>query len=253
MWPGLASRQIETEFGGAFFLWHLIRSLDLPEAAEDWRMPAALGPWALVEGLAHALVQPGEAGRADPVWALLAELDGRRPDDLQGAEMAVPDAIRVPATWFDPPPLRLLWSLGNGALLLHDGSGLPLLQYPCTTETLAETLTRALGAFPGAVATRSRVPMPGALPATGPFASPFAAWLGWMVRPIRARLSDALGCPPEKAALVLRRRATIRTGPAEIDIFFALDQADLPTRRAGLDIDPGWVPALGHIVRFHYV
>jgi hypothetical protein len=31
-----------------------------------------------------------------------------------------------------------------------------------------------------------------------------------------------------------------------------LDEVDLDVRRAGLDLDPGWVPWLGTVVRYVY-
>lgn len=38
-----------------------------------------------------------------------------------------------------------------------------------------------------------------------------------------------------------------------VDVFFAHRQAEVRVRRAGLDLDPGWLPWLGRVVRFHYV
>lgn len=37
-----------------------------------------------------------------------------------------------------------------------------------------------------------------------------------------------------------------------LDLAFALRESDVRVRRAGLDLDPGWVPWLGRVVRFHY-
>jgi hypothetical protein len=37
-----------------------------------------------------------------------------------------------------------------------------------------------------------------------------------------------------------------------VDLFFRLDQIDVRARLAGLDRDPGWVPALGRVITFHY-
>jgi hypothetical protein len=53
------------------------------------------------------------------------------------------------------------------------------------------------------------------------------------------------------ASLVCRpaRLVTTRT---HVDVFLGLDAADVHVRRAGLDIDPGWVPWLGQVVAFHY-
>ncbi len=39
---------------------------------------------------------------------------------------------------------------------------------------------------------------------------------------------------------------------ADIDISLHLDEADVRIRRIGLDLDPGWLPWFGRVVRFHY-
>jgi hypothetical protein len=52
---------------------------------------------------------------------------------------------------------------------------------------------------------------------------------------------------------VLRRRARISTAAGLVDAEFDLDDVDIDVRRAGLDIDPGYVPWLGVFVRFRYV
>lgn len=36
------------------------------------------------------------------------------------------------------------------------------------------------------------------------------------------------------------------------DVWLPIEQTDLRIRRAGLDLDPGWVPWLGRVVHFHY-
>lgn len=49
------------------------------------------------------------------------------------------------------------------------------------------------------------------------------------------------------------RPGRIVVTPLHLDIFFELSTVDLRIRRAGLDLDPGWVPWLGRVLRFHYV
>jgi len=39
---------------------------------------------------------------------------------------------------------------------------------------------------------------------------------------------------------------------SHLDLHFRLNDARLPIRSAGLDIDPGWMPWLGRVVTFHY-
>ena len=53
------------------------------------------------------------------------------------------------------------------------------------------------------------------------------------------------------ASLVLRP-ARLAITPTHVDAFFRLNAADVRIRRAGLDIDPGWVPWFGRVVAFHY-
>jgi hypothetical protein len=52
--------------------------------------------------------------------------------------------------------------------------------------------------------------------------------------------------------LVLRP-AQVAATETHVDVIFDLRDADIRVRRAGLDIDPGWVPWFGRVVRFHYV
>lgn len=46
--------------------------------------------------------------------------------------------------------------------------------------------------------------------------------------------------------------AQIETDACHVDAFYALDSVNLDVRRVGLDIDPGWLPWLGKVVKFHY-
>jgi hypothetical protein len=55
------------------------------------------------------------------------------------------------------------------------------------------------------------------------------------------------------AKQVLRRRATLCAEPGWLEAEFSIDDVDLDVRRAGLDIDPGWLPWLGTVVKFRYV
>jgi hypothetical protein len=73
---------------------------------------------------------------------------------------------------------------------------------------------------------------------------------------LRARLvGSTLHAAPEAAVLaaVVRRSARITADPGWVDVAFDLDQISIAVRRAGLDLDPGWVPWLGRVVRFRYV
>jgi len=53
-------------------------------------------------------------------------------------------------------------------------------------------------------------------------------------------------------AKLIGRSGSFTLTRTHLDIFFHHDQADIRIRRAGLDLDPGWVPWLGLVVLFHY-
>lgn len=70
-------------------------------------------------------------------------------------------------------------------------------------------------------------------------------WLGgcrrWLRKSARIGVAD----------LVLRPGHMAITA-THADVWMAIEQTDLRVRRAGLDLDPGWLPWLGRVVHFHY-
>jgi hypothetical protein len=64
----------------------------------------------------------------------------------------------------------------------------------------------------------------------------------WCRRYARVGLADLVGRPGRLAVT-----------PTHLDVLFDHRQADVRVRRAGLDLDPGWVPWFGRVVQFHYL
>ncbi|WP_167857825.1 hypothetical protein [Mycobacterium sp. DL99] len=58
--------------------------------------------------------------------------------------------------------------------------------------------------------------------------------------------------PADVCMRVALRRGSIVAEPGWIDVHLDLDDVDIDVRRAGLDLDPGWIPWLGCVVRFCY-
>jgi hypothetical protein len=52
---------------------------------------------------------------------------------------------------------------------------------------------------------------------------------------------------------LVRRPATLIATPTHLELTMSLRRVDVRIRAAGLDIDPGWVPWLGRVIRFHYL
>ena len=51
---------------------------------------------------------------------------------------------------------------------------------------------------------------------------------------------------------VINRPALFSVNRTDLDVSLPLDEADIRIRRVGLDLDPGWLPWFGRVVRFHY-
>lgn len=53
-------------------------------------------------------------------------------------------------------------------------------------------------------------------------------------------------------ASLVHRPARLRSSSTHLEVWFDLGAVDLRVRRNGLDIDPGWVPWIGRVVRYEY-
>lgn len=51
---------------------------------------------------------------------------------------------------------------------------------------------------------------------------------------------------------IVTRNGRFSVNRTELDISLPLDTVDLRIRLMGLDLDPGWLPWFGRVVRFHY-
>ena len=78
---------------------------------------------------------------------------------------------------------------------------------------------------------------------------------GSVVAALRERLPELASDRGDPALLlsVCRRHAVIHADPGWIDVDLRLDEVSVDVRRAGLDLDPGYLPWLGCVVRFRYV
>jgi acetyl/propionyl-CoA carboxylase alpha subunit len=51
---------------------------------------------------------------------------------------------------------------------------------------------------------------------------------------------------------VFRIPARVALTATRVDVFYSLNRHPIEIRLAGLDRDPGWVPAAGRFVAFHF-
>ena len=79
-------------------------------------------------------------------------------------------------------------------------------------------------------------------------------WLSVLMPCVRVRLRGALGLKSddEIPEILCRHHARVRVTDTHVDVYFSLADLPLAIRFAGLDRDPGWVPAAGRFISFHF-
>jgi hypothetical protein len=241
---------IHTQLGGVFYLVNLALYLQLYGDGENLPLPL----WDFVGSMARALLgEPFTTGAFanDPVWTLLAELAGRSADEPPGAGFAPPAEWRLPRAWlipFTPGPVRH-W-IADGRLSIWHAEGFAIVDVSIDGD-LGAQLVAELAAYAGAIG-----PALDVRPPSSPHAAPSdgaVAWVARLVPYVRARLRRALGIEDDEiVARLLVHTARVHATATHVDVVLPLDALPIEVRFAGLDRDPGWVPAAGRFIAFHF-
>lgn len=124
--PPLDDALVASDACGVFFLVNVLRSMAFFSALDEhFRIPPRVGGWGWMELVARALLAPSSSRFAsDPVWRLLAGLDGREPAERPGAGFIAGEMETLPPGWIDlfggappaPTPSPLLGMTANPQL-----------------------------------------------------------------------------------------------------------------------------------------
>jgi hypothetical protein len=271
----LFETRIETGLGGIFYLINLGLFLNL---YGDFTAPArpgiALSIWDFLVLLGARL--PGERMPGDAVWSLLSSLAGRGEDDEPGFDFAAPDVWRMDARWLAPfvGPGDWTWRDDEGRLRVRHPAGFLVLDVPRETASADEQLEDEMHAYrsmPEFILRRGEEGQE-VEEVDDEAAANFKAanteavfrekrtgrlerWLGWLLSYTEARLRLALGLlqTEDISRVLLEHRARVQLTRTHLSVFFELSELPIEVRLAGLDRDPGWVPAAGRYVAFHYL
>lgn len=233
-----AAGELPTRFGGLLFLLNALTALGV---LGDFTRPggglAGLSPFALLDRLALDWLGPSYA--KDPLHALFVELAG----DASPIERLLPRRWSVPASWLEPWPTRgsvLLRDSGGTKILWH-AAGFPVADPGRATRRAAMRTVR-----PALLARSGRYVRDKHLPHRRQ-----SRWLASLELYLEARLARALGCK-SPLALICRLPARLVLDDERLVATFELADHPLSLRLAGLDRDPGWIPAAGRIVEFAF-
>jgi hypothetical protein len=226
--PDAPAPVFDTRFGGLFFLLNVATALGL---YGDFTQPQHRGlpgsPWRWLYRAGRAAL--GRRLRADPLAAWLRAQEGALPAPSCVAVWDLDPALLAPFSGDARPRHALVAE--NGLSVWHP-AGFVLAWRAQGTAGDVE---------PGTILHRVR--------RCTPRADPWS--LTWPL--VRVRLAAALGLPPHAAlALTFELPARLHARDGRVDLRFALASLPLALRFAGLDRDPGWLPAAGADIRFHF-
>jgi hypothetical protein len=211
---------VASERAGLFFLLNIFLALGLyGDFTDPVRRVRGLSPFELLLLLGRHWLGPGL--EADPVAPLLRSLAGLGPRERPGRHFEAPP-WSVPADWLAP------WPRGR----------------PRTFSRRFGASRWHAGGFP--IADRWRVPRSAAWLRR--------RWVACLALYVEARLMRAFAVESadDALAILLDRRGTIQIEPDRVEIMFALDAHPLAIRLAGLDRDPGWIPAAARSIGFRF-
>lgn len=245
--------EIETRFGGLFFLLNVALFLNL---YGDFTAPKAYGlplsPWDFIALVGRKLA--GENIRRDEVWSLLARLAGRAESDAAGEGFEPADEWRVPVEWLKTFSAEgdWLWSHARGRLRVRHPAGFFILDLPSRAEEVRRLLSREMLVYIEACSGVHLRRADKTLRARGRNAR--ERWLERLTEYIRARLGRALGATGARrlSHLLIERRARVFVTASHLDVVMRLAELPVEVRFAGLDRDLGWLPAAGRHIAFHF-
>ena len=222
-----APETIETAFGGVFFLLNLALYLLI---YGDFSQPEEIGLeldiWDFISLISNDLTD-GEIAE-DPLWPALARLARRSAGQEPGHSFGAPCSWQLPVQWLEPFPEKFdpRPSESQGRLVCVHPAGYVVSDTPASLDRPEEVRP-------------------------GEGADNLKRWVGWMSGYLRARLVRALG-REDAVALFFRQQAQVTLRLTHVDVTFSLNHHPIELRMAGLDRDPGWIPAARCYVAFHF-
>ena len=229
-----AVANFDSPHGGLAFLVNVALALGLYGDFTQPQHPGQpLSPWWLLHEAGRAVW--GRAWSVDPLAAWLRGRAGALPDRVMPPWQLPPSALAPFAV--DGQPWHAVRSQ-QALVLRHPAGFIVALQEP-TTEVVGLLQALQRPAQPVCLHATSRAQRD----------QPLAALL-WPL--MRARLAQGLGLPARAALGAVALPARVRVRGERLDLHFSLAALPLSVRLAGLDRDPGWVPAAGCDIRFHF-
>jgi hypothetical protein len=254
---------VETGFGGLFYLINLGIFLNLYGDFTSPNEPGInLSIWDFIGLVGERII--GDEIRNDSVWSMLADLARRDDGEPMGGTFEPPGEWRIPPEWFAPFRSDVAWlcAVDRDHLRVFHPLLFTLIDVTVESAEPSIQLSRELNRYGlGDQLVHRFEPdldseslFSGGPSITVDARAPLQRWLDHLLPYLLARLNRALGLGNSESLsrLLFEHRARVFATATHVDVEFSLAELPIELRMSGLDRDPGWVPAAGRIIRFHY-
>jgi hypothetical protein len=236
---------IITLYGGIFFLLNVALHLNLyRDFTESGEAEIELNIWDFIALAAEYFL--GERCQNDSVWQLFHKLSGR--ENVQMNSLIFKKDWRMPSDWLKTFKTNepFLWTTNRKNLLIYHPAGFCV--FDCLKESDIETqLKNELGFFG---VTISDVLKTDSVEYKKP-----QTWFKRLCKFMQVRLIQALSLESKAQIneILFKRTAQITVSATHLDVYFRLADLPIEVRMSGVDRNPGWIPAAGKFVNFHFV
>ena len=266
-WPDSG---ISTRLGGILYLINLMERLEIPGIFEShWVLNSGLSRWALLECLARALLDKYICHyKDDPIWSLLADLDGRNPGETIGGAVTDKGIYRLPPDWLKTMNLKehtCFWATSRNCLRIWYGSEVLLVDLPSQQGNPVEQAVHELRAYLPQASDNSltRAPFGKApiacrkrLTAQGIHVD-LSQWLSLVIPALGKIIQMLLKLSSSSSHTLVKNLFTspgqFHVTTTHIDFVTDINNISISIRAAGLDRNPGWLPEWGRVVKFHFL
>lgn len=239
----------ETKFGGVFYLLNLGLYLELyNDFTANLVEEIKLNIWDFVALLSLKFL--GDEIKSDPVWEFLKSSAQRESDNEFGKDFDDSQDWRVPLTWLKDFAFDQKWfyTKKSRRLMVRHPAGFNVIDV-LINNNFQEQFERELNFYQRFFRVVEKDEQNNLKPVRP------KKWLDNLTEYLEKRLYLALNLRTKKEIneLLFRSKATIVLTATHLEITFSLADLPLEIRLAGIDRDPGWIPAAGRFVYFHFV
>ncbi|CAN5806343.1 hypothetical protein BH20ACI4_BH20ACI4_12100 [soil metagenome] len=242
---------VRTNYGGVLYLLNLGLFLKLyRDFSEPLGDEIDLNIWDFVALSSRKFL--GKKIEKDEVWYLLKYLAGREKTENFGDDFNPPDEWRIPTDWLKTfqTEKKWFWSKTKNRLIVRHSEKFNIFDIPIKRNfknQLENELKNYREYFSEITESKTKKLFKNL--------SPRERFLENLFEFAECRLRQALNLETrgELTKVLFEKSATVAVSATHFEITFSLSDLPLEVRFSGLDRNPGWIPAAGKYVEFHFV